>query len=377
MNRGIDSVYSGVRELIRQWRLNKHYRAGNIAREFCEKNAVAQLTKDEIERIDDYWKQFGIRFRDYSFHRMYYSVTGKKDPRFIPDPLAGLVIYPYYNDMGRVKAYADKNLFPWFLPDVCFPRTYAQRINKHYYDSDHRYYGTELSDAFINRVFQEIRSNHASDIIIKETTDTNTGKGVKKHTVHTSDDLKKALTSSNSINFIVQECVRQHAFFQQFNSDSVNIIRLNTWRTDNEIMVFAPCIRFGIPGSATDVSYVDGKEIVQCVGIHDGRAADHYFTLDGDRKPLHILDRDIPRWDEVLKTVKNAHLEMDYFGIIAWDVIVDSHEHVICIEYNLKWPGTVVYQFAHGPFAGEKTDEYLGFLRDPAMQKLLPPCIRL
>ena len=246
MNRGIDSVYSGVRELIRQWRLNKHYRAGNIAREFCEKNAVPQLTKDEIERIDDYWKQFGIRFRDYSFHRMYYFVTGKKDPRFIPDPLAGLVIYPYYNDMGRVKAYADKNLFPRFLPDVCFPRTYAQRINKHYYDSDHRYYGTELSDAFINRVFQEIRSNHASDIIIKETTDTNTGKGVKKHTVHTSDDLKKALTSSNSINFIVQECVRQHAFFQQFNSDSVNIIRLNTWRTDNEIMVFAPCSRFGI-----------------------------------------------------------------------------------------------------------------------------------
>jgi hypothetical protein len=70
-------------------------------------------------------------------------------------------------------------------------------------------------------------------------------------------------------------------------------------------------------------------------------------------------------------------LELRYFDVVGWDVTVDSDSRVICIEYNIKYPGTIIYQFAHGPFAGEKTNEFLSFLTSEENTRFIPKCIQL
>lgn len=139
-----------------------------------------------------------------------------------------------------------------------------------------------------------------------------------------------------------------------------------------------PCLRYGIPGSVTDVSYVDGTEIINCVGISEtGRVSDHGVGIDGKVFDLNVPDKQVPCWDPIVDLVKKNHLTMDYFDIIAWDITVDDNSNVICIEYNLRSPGSIVYQLAQGPFAGDHTDEMLAFLKNSSNQmKYLPKSIR-
>lgn len=57
---------------------------------------------------------------------------------------------------------------------------------------------------------------------------------------------------------------------------------------------------------------------------------------------------------------------------------IDKDNQIVCLEYNIQEPGSIVYQYLHGPFLGEFTDDFLSFLKDRDNQKrLLPPCIKL
>ena len=216
--------------------------------------------------------------------------------------------------------------------------------------------------------------NGNDTIIIKEAVDTNTGRGVKKYTITSPNYLQETLESISSKNYVIQFAIEQHPFFSQFNKDSVNIIRLTTWRKDNVVHIFSPCVRYGIPGSATDVAYVDGEEIVNCVGIDSsGMVFNNGINLSGKVLSLNLKERQVPCWEEIVNLVVKNHLTMHYFDIIAWDITVDNESNVICIEYNIKSPGIQVYQFAHGPLAGEYSDEFLGFLQDIELQKKYLP----
>ena len=61
-----------------------------------------------------------------------------------------------------------------------------------------------------------------------------------------------------------------------------------------------------------------------------------------------------------------GHKRLFFHDIVGWDIAIDSNGEPVCIEYNIKEPGTKLYQYAGGPYAGEYTDEFLGFLRDKA-----------
>lgn len=216
-------------------------------------------------------------------------------------------------------------------------------------------------------------------IIIKQTIGSSAGEGVIKCQITSPEDLRKVLVSTNMSNYIVQEAIQQHEFFSQLNESSVNIIRINTWNNKNDVVIFSPCIRFGLKGSSTDVSYVNGEEIIMAVGVNnDGTVGDFYVTNTGEKKPLLIENRKIPQWDKICELVKINHKSLEYFDIVAWDMIVDKNENVICIEYNIRQPGCRVYQYIHGPFLGEYTDDFLSFLKDKSNQiKYIPKCIRI
>ena len=108
--RNYDSIMRG--------RMHLHH---ELAQNYCEKYDVPDLTADEKKEIREYWEQYGIRLTDFSYHKMYYSATGTHDPKFVPDYIAGHIVYAYYNDHAYEYTWRDKNMFDRLLPDVPLP----------------------------------------------------------------------------------------------------------------------------------------------------------------------------------------------------------------------------------------------------------------
>ena len=366
------------RQTVRE---NRAYRGDLLAKKFNMEYSCPPLSEADRKEIDKYWSQYHVRFEDYEWHRMYYAVTGLHDPRFLPQPMAEHVLYPFYNRQDFANAYANKAMFPSYLPRLHFPDTIGKRMNAYYYDADGRCYGENVTDELVDSMyaaFSEKSSGQNHDIIIKESMGSFQGKGVQKKQIFTKDSLRDCLLGIQSDNYVVQTMIQQHPFFAQMNQDSVNIMRITTWLSHGKVYVFSPCIRFGIPGAHTDVSIQNGIEIVNAIKINPGGLiSDSYFTLDGKANPLpQLQSKQIPDWDNVMRCVTEGALQMPYFRVIGWDITIDNHQEAICIEYNLKTPGTVIYQYAHGPFAGEHTDSFLAFLKDAENIQYIPKCIR-
>ena len=169
--------------------------------------------------------------------------------------------------------------------------------------------------------------------------------------------------------FIVQECVHQHPVLDSFNETSANMLRVCSWRHGNTVDILFAAARVGIPGSVTDIAFVNGEERVRMIGItQDGYFKEKIVNQDG------ILEKNIstriavPGWSKMVKIIKENHLKIDNFDIVGWDFTVDNCDNPICFEWNIQWPGTVLYQYVNGPLWGQFTDDMLSFLKDKRNQ---------
>lgn len=338
-----------------------HFSArANFAREKCIEARYPELSKSDVEEIDAYWARFGVRIGDYSWHRMYYAVTGLHDPRFMPDDFVGLCLYKYYNDPAYVDAWRDKNMFERLLPRLRFPEVLGRRIRGRYQDGS----GLTLEEGrFARTILEQANGDH---VIVKDARLSGHGRGVRKYKVSTADEALLLIKDwSSSDNYVVQRCIRQHEVLAEFNESSVNIVRLLTWRRGDRVDLLFAALRYGMPGEITDDCSRDGAEILNVVGIDEGGSMrGEAYGLDGDvvgRFPRAGL---IPSWTKMVEYTKLAHLGLDSFDLVGWDFTVDGLGTPICLEYNIQWPGTVVYQFACGPYAGALTDELCSFLLD-------------
>lgn len=143
-----------------------------IASDYCEGFNVPDITAAEKKEISEYWAQFGIKIYDYSWHRMYYNVTGQHDPRFVPDMVAGLVLYEYYNDKVFEHAWRDKNMFDRLLPDVPLPKCYGKCIRRRLYCKETGYLSTDNASykEFASAIYKSLSKDNNDSIIIKKHT---------------------------------------------------------------------------------------------------------------------------------------------------------------------------------------------------------------
>lgn len=345
----------------------------NFAREYVHQHSVPELTIEEKIRIDEYWAQYGIKFRDYSWFRCFGDIyEGGVNPRFIPNEVYAYIIWPYYDNPFYVAPWKDKNFFERFLPDVSFPKTIVRRVNGRYED----YTGCFLDRCNVKNAF-----NYPERVIVKDAWDSGEGRGVKKYTLNSESDTEALLKEwEDSHNYLIQETISQHPVFAQFNASSVNILRISSWRHDDKVEILSPTIRFGTPGFITDTCFINGVETGHVVGISEsGRVKDSVVSYSGETSSIYSLiesetpDLIIPKFAEIIGIIKKAHLSLQLFDIIGWDFTVSNKGEIICIEYNIKRPGTVFYQFVNGPFFGEHTDDVLSFLKDVNNQDAFIP----
>ena len=142
------------------------------------------------------------------------------------------------------------------------------------------------------------------------------------------------------------------------------MIRVCSWRHGNDVDILYAAVRAGIPGSVTDVSFVNGIERVQLVGIKNGVFANKMLDQDGRFVKDLPNNMRIPAWQKIVQIVKDNHLLVDNFDIIGWDFTIDKSENPVCFEWNVQWPGTVLYQYTNGPLFGDMTEQLFSFLND-------------
>lgn len=335
-----------------------------MAREYCESYNIPDLSDLEKREIDEFWAHYGIKFKDYSYHRMYYHVTGIHDVKFVPDYIAGLVIYPYYNDFSFENTWRDKNMFESLLPNVPTPETYGKCARNRLFVNGKFYKRDDLGiQIFADEICKKVASQ-SREVIVKDARDTGFGKGVKKYRITDCNSVLSILKDwEKSQNFIIQKCCKQHPIFEKFNKSSVNIVRILSWRHDDEVDIIFATLRAGIDGAITDMSFVDGVKMVQLAGIElNGKFKNKVLNQDGKVVKEFSDVGDVPCWDKIIKIIKENHLHIDNFDIVGWDFTVDEDENPICFEWNIQWPGTVFYQYTSGPLFGRKTEEILSFL---------------
>lgn len=357
---------------------SQYYGKDIAAHEYIMANPMPELTESQKNDIISFWAQYGIKISDYSWFQWYYGVTGIKDPRFIPQDVYSYIVWPYHDNEEFCLAWKDKNLFERFVPEIPFPHNYLRRIHGRYFDGTGNFLRDEES------VIATLQNLHVGEVIVKDAWDSGEGRGVTKYTLDSEADVKKLLIDwEHSDNYLVQELIRQNRVFSQFNESSVNIMRINTWRYGDEVHVFCPTLRIGAEGQTTDICYVDGVEIARtCAITMDGHFGDKIINQHGKvqytNQTVELPNAVIPQWDEVKRLAIQGHKKLDHFDIVGWDFTVTDQERVVCIEYNIKRPGTVFYQNVNGPFFGEYTEQVLEFLKDKKNQeKYIPKWMKI
>lgn len=345
---------------------------------FLKRRPQPALTEADKREIDQFWRSYGIRFKDYRWFQMYYGVTGIRDPRFIPDPIARFVLFRHYNDERSIPGWDDKNLYDFFLPDIRFPKTLAHIYHGAIYDPDWQFCPQQALPRLAESIYCSLGEDKS--LVIKVAKGSYAGKGVRLIQAQSPADISTLLTQSMGGEFIVQERLHQNDFMSQFCQTSVNIFRVITWMHQSEVKVLSTSIRFGTDGYFTDVCYIDGEEIVNVVGVEkDGTVKEQYGSFRGLTDiEVKLHERVSPRFDDIIAMAKQGHKRLHPFGIVGWDITLDSTGEPVCIEYNVSTPGTILYQYANGPFGGEHTENLLSFLHDKSLAaKYIPKKYRI
>lgn len=282
---------------------------------------------------------------------------------------------PYYNKDKYTEAYKNKNLFETYLPNCNFPKVIIKKVDGLYYDEN----GNNITE----QKAQECLAMH-KEVIVKNAVETGQGINVKKYTVSGMEGAADILRLwKNKNDYLVQEVVKQHPFFAQFNESSVNIIRFNSFYNGDKVFIHTPVLRFGLPGFATDVAHVNGEEVIRMVGVSEkGEVSDKIVHFNGKQEKFSDIVENptytVPAYEKIVQIIDENARRLPYFKLVGWDITVDENNNPVVIEYNIYKPGSFCSQIANGPLWGEDTDEVLSFLKTKeAQQKFLPRYYRI
>ena len=265
-------------------------------------------------------------------------------------PIPYRKILPYFNNILLRQAYVDKGMYSRLLTDVRKPQTVVKRIGGYYYDGD--------GETAITRSEAEALCRQEEHLIFKPSTYTGGGAGVTFFDNEKHDRSAGEIFDSFTSGFVAQRLVRQHADLARINKDSLNTVRVVSFRFNEEVHILSTILRMGGVGARVDNISAGG---ISCRIEADGRLTEKAVTRKSvwtDEHPSGLKFRDItvPSFDKIIATVKRLHLSLPYFDLIGWDFAVDEEGEPVFIEFNVMPEQN---QISCGPSFGELTDEVL------------------
>ena len=142
--------------------------------------------------------------------------------------------------------------------------------------------------------------------------------------------------------FLVEEVVIQSEEMNRISPCAVNTVRLITVIVGDEVRVAAGCFRMGREGM--DVDNFNHGGISTVFDIETGVILCEAYDKMRNRYPqvpetgVTLKGLQLPRWDEIIATVKEAAWVVPQIRYVGWDVCISDKYGVSLIEGN-SYPG--------------------------------------
>ncbi|MBU1934578.1 hypothetical protein KKF04_00830 [Patescibacteria group bacterium] len=311
----------------------------------------------EIEKKHiGYWSKLH-KDVNLSYMRFYSNFSGIEDYRYVPDDIFRAIIDRMLNDFDYSIFESNKNYYERYLDKSLFPKAFLRKDLGQFLDADYNF----ISKKEAENIFNGIKE----DFIVKATKGNKAKAGKSIKLFKYEDGEKVNLDDVDNIyedSYIIQEYVKQHDFFAQFNPSSLNSLRIATYRSvkDNKVHVLKVGFRMG-----RDKKIIDN---IASGGLYnnisfDGKLDD--FSLPTTLKKYYehpdskvkFKDKIIPHFQKILDVTKKTAAKMTSQRFIGFDVTLDEKNEVKIIEINIVGASAGRLQVLGGPLFGEFTDE--------------------
>ncbi len=328
------------------------------------KNVLVDEAREKA--YQEKWRSIDPQIRP-TYYRVYRNLSGTDSLDYIPDYLYYTFIEPQLNNYRYSVLGEEKNYYDKLFKGVHLPLTLLRNINGMYLDRDYNI--LEMND----RVLYELAAGHEA-LFIKPTLVTGQGKNVMRFVRKgdkffslNNEELSVAyLASAFGSDFIVQENLPQSEKISRFNRDSINTLRILTYKsvTDNKVHVLHTTLRVGMKGSIIDASRAGGRF---CGVNEDGSLIPQVYDSKGNRyedfNGLKITDASfsIPNFPAVLELAKRSSEQIHHHRVLALDVMIDDQDQPRLIEVNPLGQGMFIFQATIGPMFREFTQEVISY----------------
>lgn len=322
----------------------------------CKK--IPKLSLIKKKEIQQYWKSvYGKRIPTFEY--AWYEDKGVEvNPQIIPDTFWHSVIEPYFANIKMEKAFSDKNYFETIIGKKNSPETLCHCINSQLLDTA---FNSIDVDELCNILVAE------KEVICKPSIVSGGGRSIiflSRDEVY--PERIAELIDKYAGNFVIQKIVKQHEYFNQFNSKALNTMRILSFLYKGQVHILSGFLRIGGNNSRLD-NVSSGGYYIQIT--KEGYLVDYAVKEDLNTHDLVKYETDstdikfarlqIPEWNAVIRLIEENHYKLAHFQIINWDIALNEQSIPIVIEYNLIDSSPSFHQINIGPIFGDLTDEVL------------------
>lgn len=325
-----------------------------------------KLTDGQKRAIDDFYVENYGKKISYTWHRHNLAISGNFDARFFPELLFIPEFERYMNQPSEyATVFEDKNLL-YLFADKAGVRTTRSLL-------------TRTAGIYRDANMKELTEREALDFagnvgkcFAKPTVGTCSGQGCGAYDFDDGADRGtgleiKTLLDELGTDFSIQEPITCHRSISALHPESVNTLRVMTYRWRDELRVLPMLMRIGCGKSAVDNAHAGGVFI----GVSDqGLLAPSALTEFNERFTKHpdtgvVFDGyRIFGAEKVIGAAKRMHATMPQVGIVSWDFTVDEDGEPLVIEANIRGGSIWLPQMANGvPGFGDATADILRWLR--------------
>ncbi|MCP4221578.1 MAG: hypothetical protein GY765_43540 [bacterium] len=321
--------------------------------------------------IDGYTKRWSpiSKHVDPTCFKTYSYVLGEQHLDFVSEDLYYMVIEPILNRSDFYWVYRDKNIYDKYnaIHPGIFPDVLLRNLMGVYYDVDYKN---------VANVDAAIASWDAQDLVVKPSIDTGSGRNVQifhkkpEGYVNNKEEVLSLeyLNKRYGMDFLVQDRIRQHEYFNKFNRTSVNSIRMTTYRSvkTEEVTVLHSNMRMGAKGALVDNCNIGG------VAIHiddNGKLNDFATDTSGNKhyappsNPGLTFSKvpTVPHFEEMKEMARKIAGDYFYFRMLGFDFCLQDDGKPRLLEINFGGLG-ICFQMDSGPLFGKHTDEIIDYV---------------
>ncbi|MGM9879552.1 MAG: sugar-transfer associated ATP-grasp domain-containing protein [Bacilli bacterium] len=214
-----------------------------------------------------------------------------------------------------------------------------------------KYKSYEILKKFYKRELIKIGENNYTEfqkfikkypVFVKKPIDSSFGKGIE---LIDSKDFKNPKTLFSYLledgDVILEERIIQHEKMASLHPESLNTLRIVTYRDENDqVFIHLPFIKIGRGSSFVDNGGAGGMfaRINPETGelITDGKDENNTVYEYHPDTNIKIKGFKIPSWEKAVSLAKDAALAFDKTRYIGWDVAIDKDGNPLIVEGNGK-----------------------------------------